>query len=63
MKKLKKIFYKIKYWFKYEARYAKEKEIRSTRIKERRRDPEHMEKFRAWNKASNKKTHESGKWA
>jgi hypothetical protein len=48
---------------KYEARYAKEKEIRSTRIKERRRDPEHMEKFRAWNKASNKKTHESGKWA
>ena len=47
---------------KYEARYAKEKEIRSIRIAERRRDPKHRDKFIAWNKASNKKTHESGRY-
>jgi hypothetical protein len=48
---------------KYEARYAKEKEIRSIRTKQRRRDPEHRAKFIEWHKKSNKQNHESGKWA
>lgn len=47
---------------KYEARYAREKERRSIRCAERRRDPEHREKFLAWTRASNKKTHESGRY-
>ncbi len=45
---------------KYEARYAREKEIRSIRIAERRRDPKYRDKFVAWTNACNKKAHESG---
>lgn len=48
---------------KYEIRYAKEKEIRSERIKQRRKDPMYADKFKEWCKKSNHKVHSSGKYA
>jgi hypothetical protein len=48
---------------KSRARYAREKERRSIRVAERRRDPQHRQKFLDWANKFNKKNHESGKWA
>jgi uncharacterized protein with gpF-like domain len=47
---------------KSRARYAREKESRKERMKERKKDPIYVNKRKEWNKKANHKTHSSGKW-
>jgi hypothetical protein len=47
---------------KSRVRYAKEKESRKERIKERKNDPIYVNNRKEWNKKSNHKAHSSGKY-